>query len=118
MKKGDIVLAEVTGIEDYGFFVKVANKYNGLIHISEIIEGYVSNIHDYIKVGETIYVHILDIDEEHTQMKLSIKNINYRINNSNNRTQESLRGFLPLHEKLDYWTNETLEEIKQNNREN
>jgi predicted RNA-binding protein with RPS1 domain len=48
-------------------------------------------------------------------MKLSIKNINYRINNSNNNVQESLRGFLPLHEKLDDWTNETLEEIKKNN---
>ncbi|NLL01789.1 MAG: S1 RNA-binding domain-containing protein [Mollicutes bacterium] len=115
MNKGDIVPAEVTGIEEYGFFVKVADKYNGLIHISEIIEGYVNNIHDYVKVGETIYVHILDIDEEHNQMKLSIKNINYRINNSNNNVQESLRGFLPLHEKLDDWTNETLEEIKKNN---
>ena len=113
LKKGDIVPAEVTGIEEYGFFVKVANKYDGLIHISEIIEGFVNNINDYVKLGEIIHVHILDIDEENNQMKLSIKNINYRINDSNNKVHESLRGFLPLHEKLEFWTSETLEELRK-----
>lgn len=112
-QKGDIVSAEVTGIEDYGFFVKVANKYNGLIHISEIIEGFVSNINDYIKLGEIINVHILDIDEASSQMKLSVKNINYRINNPDNKVHESVRGFLPLHEKLEIWTNETLEVLNK-----
>lgn len=112
---GDIVEAEVTGVEEYGFFVKVGNKYNGLIHISEIIEGYVNDINHYIKLGEIIYVHILDIDEKSLQMKLSVKNINYRINYSDNKVKESLRGFLPLHEKLEDWTSETLDQLNKTN---
>ena len=112
-QKGDIVQAEVTGIEEYGFFVKIANQYNGLIHISEMVEGFVNNINDYVKLGEIINVHILGIDENSSQMKLSIKNINYRINNTDDKVHESIRGFLPLHEKLEIWTNETLEQLRK-----
>ena len=114
-KKGDIVSAEVTGIEEYGFFVKIGDSYNGLIHISEIFGGFVSDINDYVVIGETINVHILDIDENSRQMKLSIKNINYRINNADNKVKESIRGFLPLYEKLETWTNETLERLNEPN---
>ena len=39
-KVGEIIEAEVTGIESYGIFVKVDKEYNGLIHISEIDNNY------------------------------------------------------------------------------
>lgn len=113
-KKGDIVEAEVTGIEEYGFFVKVGNKYNGLIHISEMIEGFVNDVNDYVKLGEIIHVHILDINKNSDRMQLSIKNINYKINDPDVPVQESLRGFLPLHQKLESWTNEALEQLNIN----
>ena len=57
MKKyhaGEIVTGCVTGIEKYGVFVSLDEYYNGLIHISEISDDYVRNIHDYVKIGETI----------------------------------------------------------------
>ena len=42
------------------FFVNLDNYYTGLIHISEISEKFVSNINDYVTIGETIRVKIID----------------------------------------------------------
>ena len=76
---GDIVTVSVTGIEKYGIFVGLDEYYSGLIHISEISDGFVRNINDYVNLGETIKAKILEIDEEELHIKLSIKNMNYRI---------------------------------------
>ena len=62
-KVGDIVKGCVTGIEKYGIFVNLDNYYTGLIHISEISEKFVSNINDYVTIGETIRVKIIDKNE-------------------------------------------------------
>ena len=63
-KKGKIVKATVSGIESYGIFVTLDEYYSGLIHISEISNGFVKNIHDYVNVGQDIYVEILDVDDK------------------------------------------------------
>lgn len=115
-QKGEIVQGVVLGIEDYGFFVKIDKEYSGLVHISEIVQGFVTNINDYVNVEEKIYVHILDVDKESKQMKLSVKNINYRINDPNKKVSESLKGFLPLEQNLNIWTNNTLDELNKNEK--
>ena len=78
--KGKIVKGTVTCIEPYGAFMSFNEYYTGLIHISEISNGFVKDITDYINVGDHIYVEILEVDEEVFHLKLSIKNINYKIN--------------------------------------
>ncbi|MDD2238761.1 MAG: S1 RNA-binding domain-containing protein [Bacilli bacterium] len=110
-KKGDIVEGKVTGIEEYGIFISLDNEYNGLIHISEITQGYVTNPNKYVNIGDNIYVYILDVNEKEKQLILSIKNINYKYNDEKALVKESIRGFLPLHEKLKEWTTEKLEEL-------
>ena len=75
-KKGDIVKGTITGIEKYGAFIKIDEEYSGLIHISEISEFFVKDINDYVTLGETIKVQIIEIDEKNKQLKISIKNIN------------------------------------------
>ena len=57
LKVGDIVLARVTGIKDYGFFVKVGD-YDGLCHLSQISNDFVENVTDFVNVGDDIYVLI------------------------------------------------------------
>ena len=69
IKVGDIVECVVTGVQSYGAFVLIDNSINGLIHISEISKGYVRNIEDFVKVGETVYVKILELDEEDLRAK-------------------------------------------------
>ena len=62
-KIGEIVIGCVTGIEKYGIFVGLDEYYSGLIHISEISNSYVKNIHDYVKIGESIKVKIVEENE-------------------------------------------------------
>jgi len=112
-KNDDIIKGKVTGIESYGVFVRVDEDYIGLIHISEITEGYVTNINNYVEINESIFVRILEVDPENKHMKLSIKNINYKENGMTQKIQESIRGFLPLQQNLSRWTEEKLKEIQE-----
>ena len=75
IKVGDIVECVVTGVQSYGAFVLIDNSINGLIHISEISKGYVRNIDDFVRVGETVFVKILELDEEELRAKVSLKEI-------------------------------------------
>ena len=109
---GNIVKGEVTGIEPYGIFVKVDNKYNGLIHISEITNNFVKNISDYVNIGEFIYAKIIETDQENENLRLSIKGLNYKVDNKNQKVKESIRGFSPLQENLSKWTEETLKSFE------
>lgn len=102
-KVGDIINVLVTGIEDYGIFVKVDDEYDGLIHISEISYDFVRKIDDYANVGENIFVEILAIDEENHNMKLSIKNIEYKNTGEKRSEINDEEGFKPLKEALIKW---------------
>ena len=108
----DIIEVTVTGIQKYGAFVLINDKYDGLIHISEISTGYVKNINDYIKIKDKIYAQVVDIDKDNNKFKLSIKNIDYRNDGKIiNNTESFSSGFEPLKEHLDLWINEKIKEI-------
>ena len=112
IKINDVIKVVVTGIQKYGAFVLINDKYDGLIHISEISSGYVKNINDYIKIKDEIYAQVVDIDHDNNKFKLSIKNIDYRndgkfLNEGDNYSN----GFEPLKEHLDLWINEKIKEI-------
>lgn len=111
-KVGDIIEGKVSGIENYGIFITLENNFSGLIHISEIAHGFIKDINDYVYIDEKIFVHILDIDSSGKNLKLSIKNINYRLNDENIKIKQSKRGFLPLYEKLPDWIKHKLNEIE------
>lgn len=113
-KKGKIVKGTVTGIEKYGAFVSLDEYYSGLIHISEISHGFVKDINDLLKIGETIYVEVLEVDEVSAQLKLSIKDIQYHKKQYNNKKkiQETSLGFKTLSYKLPIWIEESLKKEK------
>ncbi len=112
IKKNDIIKAEVTGVQKYGAFVNIDNEYDGLIHISEISYGFVKNVNDYIKVGDEIYAQVLNVDEDNNQLKLSIKDIDYKKDGARlKRMAETKSGFEPLKEHLDTWINDKIKEI-------
>lgn len=110
LKVGSVVKGVVTGIESYGIFVKLDEKTSGLIHISEITEKFVKDINNYAKVGETIYVEIKSIDPSTNRAILSVKDLNYRID-ENKLVKESVRGFSPLKQHLPKWIEEKYQEI-------
>ena len=114
LRKGRIIRATVTGIEPYGVFVSCDDYYTGLIHISEISHGFVKNITDFVKIGDLIFVEVLDVDEELGHLKLSIKNIEYKKNIAIKRRKikETTLGFKTLEYKLPFWIEESLKKIK------
>ena len=114
LKVGSIVKGKVTGIEKYGIFIHLENDYNGLIHISEVSEEFVRDIHNYVSLGEEVYCQVLEIDEDERKVKLSIKDINYKSIPSNGEVQETRLGFLPLKEHLNTWIEEKLKIYKDN----
>lgn len=113
-EKGKVVRGTVTCIEPYGAFMSFDEFYTGLIHISEISRGFVKNITDFINVGDRIYVEILDVDEEEAHLKLSIKNIKYRINGEPRKKQiiETPSGFNTLEAKLPIWIEEKIKNME------
>lgn len=111
IKKGKIVVGEITGITEYGIFVKVEPNYTGMIHISEISDDYVEDIAKLYVIGETLETRIIEIDPEKLQLKLTIKEFNKK-NKRNKTLKEEGRGFEPLKEKLDFWVEERLKDLK------
>lgn len=107
---GDIIKGKVIGISSYGIFVKIDEKYNGLIHISEISENYVRNISDYVQVGESIMVKVIGIDEENNHIKLSIKDIDYDLGEDRSILFARKSGFTILKEHLPIWISEKKKE--------
>ena len=77
-KKGSIIEGSVTGIENYGVFVNLDDYYSGLIHISEISHGFVKDVSNYVNLGDTIRVKVVEVDDNSCHVKLSIKDIDYR----------------------------------------
>ncbi len=79
-KKGDVVEGEITGIADFGAFIKFplpsadsADQIEGLIHISELDWQLVENPAEVVKVGETVKAQIIDINNN--QVFLSLKSL-------------------------------------------
>jgi len=68
---GDELVGEVTGIVDFGIFVKIEEGLEGLVHISEIDWGLVENPHKFAKVGDKIKVKVIEVKDG--KISLSIK---------------------------------------------
>lgn len=69
---GNILEGKVTGITKFGAFVSLGENKSGLVHISEIANSYVNDIHDHLQEGQSVKVKILAIDEN-GRINLSIK---------------------------------------------
>ena len=68
---GDTVDGTVTGMVDFGVFVKLQEGLEGLVHISEIDWGLVDDPRHFFKVGDSVKVKIIDIKEG--KVSLSVK---------------------------------------------
>ena len=113
IKKKDVIKVTVTGVQKYGAFVNTKDEdYDGLIHISEISYRYVKNVNDYLKVGDTVYAEVVDVNNDEKELKLSIKDIDYKKDGTRlKRMAETKSGFKPLKDNLDMWINKKIKEI-------
>ena len=71
---GGVMEGKVTGITKFGAFVDLADGKVGLVHISEVADVYVNDINDFLKVGQTVKVKVLNVDDR-GKIGLSIKRL-------------------------------------------
>lgn len=69
---GDIFEGKITGITKFGAFVSLPDGSNGLVHISEIANSYVNDVHDHVSEGQSVKVKVIGISDT-GKINLSIK---------------------------------------------
>ena len=75
---GELVVGKIDEIEDFGVFVDLEEYEDkrGLIHISEVASGWIKNVRDHVREGQIVVCKVLDVDEGHEQIDLSLKDVN------------------------------------------
>ncbi len=73
LKEGMILTGTVRNVIDFGAFVDIGVKYDGLVHISEMSEKYIKNPSDVVSVGDIVKVKVIKIDQERKKVGLSMK---------------------------------------------
>ncbi len=62
-------------VVDFGAFVDIGLKNDGLVHISELADKFVKNPHEFVSVGQVVSVKVKSIDAKRGRIGLSMKNI-------------------------------------------
>ena len=73
LKPGMILTGTVRNVIDFGAFVDVGVHQDGLVHISEIADRRVRHPSEVLRVGDTVQVLVLSVDEKKGRISLSIK---------------------------------------------
>ena len=68
---GIILEGKVSGITKFGAFVDLPDSKTGMVHISEVAPTYITEISDYVKVGQTVKVKVLSVNDG--KISLSMK---------------------------------------------
>ena len=73
LKEGMILTGTVRNVIDFGAFVDIGVKHDGLVHISEMSDKYIKNPSDVVSVGDIVKVKVIKIDRERQKVGLSMK---------------------------------------------
>ena len=73
LKEGMVLNGTVRNVIDFGAFVDIGVKYDGLVHISEMSDKYIRNPSDLVSVGDIVKVKVIKIDMDRKKVALSMK---------------------------------------------
>ena len=68
-----ILTGTVRNVIDFGAFVDIGVKYDGLVHISEMSDKFIKNPSELVSVGDIVKVKVIKIDMERKKVALSMK---------------------------------------------
>ena len=75
VQPGMVLPGIVTNITNFGAFVDIGVKQDGLVHISQLADRYISNPADVVKLHQHVQVKVLEVDVSRKRIQLSMKNI-------------------------------------------
>ena len=75
LKEGMILTGTVRNVIDFGAFIDIGIKHDGLVHISEMSEKFIKNPSEIVSVGDIVKVKVINIDKERQKVGLSMKGI-------------------------------------------
>jgi len=87
LKEGMLLEGTVTNVTNFGAFVDIGVHQDGLVHISELSDSFVTDPKQVVKVGQVVKVKVLKVDADLKRISLSMK------------TSEAAQGFRPQAKK-------------------
>ena len=73
LRDGMVLTGTVRNVTDFGAFVDIGVKHDGLVHISQLSNSFVKNPSDVVSVGDIVKVKVIGIDQERQKVQLSMK---------------------------------------------
>ena len=73
LTEGMILTGTVRNVIDFGAFIDIGVKYDGLVHISEMSNSYIKSPSEVVSVGDIVKVKVIKIDQERKKVGLSMK---------------------------------------------
>lgn len=73
LKEGQFYPGIVTNITQFGAFIDIGIKENGLVHVSQIADQFVENALDFLKVGQEVKARVMEVDLDRKRISLSLK---------------------------------------------
>lgn len=118
MEVGSLIIGTINRIVPYGAFLEFDEGYRGLLHISEMSKKFIRDINRFAHVDDEIKVKVLEVDEEHKFLHVSLKQVplNEKMLKRDGKLVEIKKNPIKtvdiskLQDKLDEWVDATLEE--------
>jgi uncharacterized protein len=92
VKQGMIVPGIVTNITNFGVFVDIGVKQDGLVHISQLSNTFVSDPNEVVKLNQKVTVTVTEVDVARKRISLTMKDQRGSSNSDNKKPQQNSGG--------------------------
>ena len=75
LKEGMILPGIITNITAFGAFVDVGVHQDGLVHISQLANKFISDPHEFVKLNQKVKVRVISVDLDRKRIQFSMKDI-------------------------------------------
>ena len=96
IKVGQVVMGKVIRLEKFGAFIDIGAERPGMVHVSELANGYISSPSEVVKVGDDIQVKVIKVNSKKKQIDLSVKALEEKIEMPKDEDDEDMPTAMEL----------------------